>query len=73
MTYPQFEMRFAERTRSRSAYQNFLTYLDEIPAAQVKNRNERHCRVRLIKIRGDDCELSATECWRVYERAIGRL
>ncbi len=73
MTYSHFEMRFAERKRSRSAYQNFLTYLDEIPSVQVKNRVERRCRVRLVKIRGDDCELSATQCWETYQHSVGRL
>lgn len=70
MTYPQFEMRFSNRPDSRrSAYANFLAYLEFLSAAQLQNRRDRHCIVRLIRVKGVDGTISASEGWDLYCRS----
>lgn len=63
MTYPELYYRFTE---GRSAYANFVAYLEYLNAEQAENRSARRCIVRIVKVRGCDGEISASEGWRAY-------
>ncbi|KIP99107.1 hypothetical protein RU07_20815 [Agrobacterium tumefaciens] len=63
MTNPGLNYRFTER---RSAYANFVAYLEYLNAEQAENRATRRCIVRIVKVRGCDGEISAKEGWRMY-------
>lgn len=63
MTYPQLDYRFRQR---RTAYQNFVAYLEYLDRMQGQNRHKHRCRVRLTKVRGQDGEHSADTLWKAY-------
>jgi hypothetical protein len=73
MTYPQFDMRFSRHPVSRrSAYANFVAYFEFLSAAQLQNRRDRHCIVRLVRVKGVDGTISASEGWDYYCRSETR-
>jgi|GEM_PF-5086482 len=63
MTYPQLDYRFRPR---RTAYQNFVSYLEYLNRVQGENQRKRRCIVRLIRVRGHDGESTAKDLWKTY-------
>ncbi|WP_284778526.1 hypothetical protein [Agrobacterium sp. lyk4-40-TYG-31] len=63
MTHPNLDYRLTNR---RSAYANFVAYLEYLNGEQPQNKTARRCIVRIVKVRGFDGEISAGEGWRVY-------
>lgn len=64
MTYQALNYRLSER---RTAYANFEAYLEYLIAEQAENRTTRCCIVRIVKVRGCDGEISASEGWPPHD------
>lgn len=72
MTDPRLNYRFSNRPLKRSAYENFVAYLEYLSSVQDENRKQRRCIVRIVTVNGANGSISAAAGWETYCRAAPR-